>query len=81
MGGTKIETWAKPGPETDTNAKHAPGSNYLKHIEPLVGTLMAGALWYQGEANANDGYAYFNNLKTLIATIVDKLYILTVSNQ
>lgn len=66
VGGTKIESWTQPGPNDDPNAKHAPGSNYTKHIEPLIGTAMKGALWYQGEGNASDGFAYFEKLKTLI---------------
>jgi len=66
VGGSKIETWTKPGQDIDPTAKGAPGGNYLKHIEPLVGTAMKGALWYQGEANAADGFAYFDKLKALI---------------
>ena len=66
VGGTQIHTWQLPDPETDPAEKHAPGSNYTKHVAPLVGTAMRGALWYQGEGNANDGYAYYPKLKSLI---------------
>jgi len=66
VGGTKIETWTKPGPDVNPDDKGAPGGNYLKHIQPLVGTAMKGALWYQGEGNASDGFAYFDKLKALI---------------
>lgn len=66
VGGTQIHTWQLPDPKVDPSQKHAPGSNYTKHIAPLVGTAIKGALWYQGEGNAKDGYAYFDKLKALI---------------
>lgn len=66
VGGTQIHTWQLPDASIDPAEKHAPGSNYLKHIMPLIGTSMKGALWYQGEGNARDGYAYFGKLKSLI---------------
>lgn len=66
VGGTQIHTWQLPDALADPTEKHAPGSNYTKHVAPLVGTAMKGALWYQGEGNTKDGYAYFDQLKTLI---------------
>ncbi|WP_158279931.1 sialate O-acetylesterase [Coraliomargarita sinensis] len=66
VGGTKIETWIRPDAGVDTSAKHAPGSNYRKHIDPIAGYGLKGILWYQGEGNASDGFAYFDKLKSLI---------------
>lgn len=84
VGGTSIETWIRPTDVTkDPTKKHALGSNYLKHITPLVGTSMRGALWYQGEGNVKDGLGYYPKLKTLIdgwrgAWKMDKLPFLVV---
>jgi sialate O-acetylesterase len=59
VGGSRIETWLNQKPfET--------GGNYTKLIEPLVGFGLRGAIWYQGESNANDGQKYLPKLTSLI---------------
>jgi len=59
VGGSRIEKWLNQEP-------YATGGNYTKLIEPLVGYGLRGALWYQGESNANDKRAYQPKLESLI---------------
>ena len=59
VGGSKIETWLNRQP-------YPTGGNYTKLIEPLVGYGLRGALWYQGESNANDRRGYQPKLESLI---------------
>jgi len=66
VGGTSIESWIHTDAPLDPAVAHQPGGNYLKHIQPLVGCAMRGALWYQGEANLKDGFGYLSKLKNLI---------------
>lgn len=70
-GGSAIESWIRPsdGPfEEAAGRRQRPiGGLYTSSLQPLIGTAMKGALWYQGEANAGDGYGYYDKLKTLIA--------------
>jgi len=52
VGGSNIESWLNQKPfET--------GANYVKHIEPLVGSGLRGVIWYQGESNEKDKREYF----------------------
>lgn len=73
--GTPIEPWTSP-----TGYATVPASVYstynpfpAKHrlhnwmIQPLAPYAMRGALWYQGEANHNDGPLYTEKMKALIA--------------
>lgn len=59
VGGSKIETWLNQEP-------YPTGGNYTKLIGPLVGYGLRGALWYQGESNANDRRGYQPKLESLI---------------
>lgn len=59
VGGSKIETWLNQPP-------YGTGENYTKLVAPLVGYGMRGALWYQGESNADDGRHYRPKLESLI---------------
>jgi len=59
VGGSRIETWLNQKPfET--------GGNYVKHLEPLVGFGLRGAIWYQGESNEKDKREYLPKLTSLI---------------
>lgn len=40
---------------------------YFGMIHPLVRFPIKGALWYQGEANGNEGDSYFQKMRALIA--------------
>lgn len=74
-GGTPIEAWlpaeAPPALSRTTPAmNYAPGELHNAMIEPLGRMAMAGALWYQGENNGNQGdgiAAYKAKLKALLA--------------
>lgn len=80
-GGTPAETWVpKEVIESDEVLKKAarvqtddkpwcpsnPGVTYNAMIHPLVGFQIAGAIWYQGEANVSAPYTYKNLMETLI---------------
>jgi sialate O-acetylesterase len=39
---------------------------YNGMIHPLVPLAMRGAIWYQGEANENEGMKYFDRMKALV---------------
>jgi sialate O-acetylesterase len=70
-GGSRIESWMRipPGERAGDAATRKPvayGGLYRKHIAPLVGYGLRGALWYQGEANAGEGYGYFPKMESLI---------------
>ncbi len=72
-GGSAIETWMRPKdqPEEVEKAKSGRkprpyGTLYTSTLQPLIGTAIKGALWYQGEANASEGFAYYDKLDTLI---------------
>jgi sialate O-acetylesterase len=45
----------------------APTTLYNGMIHPLRNLGIRGAIWYQGEANLNDGLAYENKMEALIA--------------
>ena len=66
VGGTSIESWIRTEAPLDPSIANQPGGNYLRHIQPLVGCAMRGALWYQGEANLKDGFGYLSKIKNLI---------------
>jgi sialate O-acetylesterase len=70
-GGSRIESWMRIPPRklpadspTTKNVRY--GSLYRKHIASLIGYGLRGALWYQGEANANEGYSYFLKMDAMI---------------
>lgn len=72
-GGSAIETWTRPedqpqeGEQTKNGKKKRPyGTLYTSTLQPLIGTAIKGALWYQGEANAGEGFTYYDKLETLI---------------
>ena len=70
-GGSNIESWMRVAPqglpETDSRKKLVTyGGLYRERLAPLVGYAMRGALWYQGEANANEGHSYFLKMESLI---------------
>jgi len=59
VGGSNIENWLNQPPDSI-------GKHYSEMIEPLVGYGIHGAIWYQGEANQNEGRAYQPKLQSLI---------------
>ena len=70
-GGSRIESWMrvppKQLPEDGASTRRVSyGGLHQKHIAPLVGYGMRGALWYQGEANAGEGQSYFLKMESLI---------------
>ena len=69
-GGSRIESWIAKRPDTlpeETGRKNVTyGGLYSKHVAPVVGYSIRGALWYQGEANANEGHTYLLKMQALI---------------
>ena len=79
-GGTPAEAWMPEGIiKNDNNLRQAaamqkpvpwgpsdPGRIYNTMIYPLVQFRIAGVLWYQGEANTVNGFAYKEMLTALI---------------
>ena len=79
-GGTAAEVWVRPElVESDPLLKACadrletydwwpskPGVLYNGMIAPIVPYRIAGALWYQGESNANSPESYRKLMKTLI---------------
>jgi sialate O-acetylesterase len=59
VGGSNIESWLNQPPDSI-------GKNYTELLEPLVGSGIRGAIWYQGEANQREGRAYHPKLRSLI---------------
>jgi sialate O-acetylesterase len=59
VGGSNIESWLSQAPDPI-------GKLHTELIEPLVGYGIRGAIWYQGEANQNEGRAYQPKLQSLI---------------
>ena len=59
VGGSNIESWLNQTP-------YETGGNYTNLITPLIPYGMRGVVWYQGESNAKDGYAYLPKLSSLI---------------
>ena len=69
----QLETWNKaveaakaagtpppnrPGPPAGPGHQNTPGGLYNAMIAPLVPYAIRGAIWYQGESNANEAGAY-----------------------
>ena len=59
VGGSNIESWLSQAP-------HPIGKLHTELIQPLVGYGIRGAIWYQCEANQNEGRAYQPKLQSLI---------------
>lgn len=59
VGGSNIESWLNQNP-------YEQGKNHKRFIEPIIGCGLRGAIWYQGESNANDGLHYLPKLRALI---------------
>lgn len=65
-GGTRIEAWMSASaldPFEKPNPKAKPGPNnasalYNGMIHPLLNYAVRGAIWYQGESNANQAFKY-----------------------
>ena len=72
VGGSRIESWMRIAPKKlpdgtgSKKRKISYGGLYRNRIAPLVGYGMRGALWYQGEANASEGYSYFLKMESMI---------------
>lgn len=80
-GGTPAETWMNPSAVSaeEELARAAakltevpwcpvkPGSAYHAMLAPLIPYLIAGAIWYQGEANVGSAFEYRRLLPALIA--------------
>ena len=72
VGGSRIESWMRIAPRklpegAASKKKISYGGLYNKRIAPLVGYGIRGALWYQGEANASEGYSYCLKMESLIS--------------
>lgn len=75
MPGTPIEPWtsqtgyATVPPSTYATYNPYPSKHTLHNwmIQPLAPFAIRGALWYQGEANHNDGALYIDKMRALIA--------------
>ncbi|MEO5893202.1 MAG: sialate O-acetylesterase [Ferruginibacter sp.] len=81
-GGTPAETWTpKDTIENNEVLKTAAGKlkaadgwpvsagfTYNAMINPIINYAIAGAIWYQGEANVNTASTYTQLLQTMIAT-------------
>lgn len=80
-GGTPIESWI-PEREILSNTKlcdaagkvpyfpwapNKPGYTYNAMIAPIMPFSIKGVLWYQGEANVDNAYAYTEMLETLVS--------------
>jgi len=66
-GGTRIEPWMAPEtPGADGQLDGGRSGIYNAMIHPLVSLPIKGALWYQGEANGDEGDTYYDKMKTLI---------------
>jgi sialate O-acetylesterase len=67
-GGTRIEPWAPvPLPNgTVGTDQQEPTVLYNKMIHPYTQLPIKGAIWYQGEANIDDGSLYAPKLQTLV---------------
>jgi len=55
-----------PGPRHPFESRSAPTGLYNGMIHPIVPFAIRGAIWYQGEANRNDGMLYFHKMRALI---------------
>ncbi|XP_025099241.1 sialate O-acetylesterase-like [Pomacea canaliculata] len=70
-GGTPIEAWSPPEAIKDcaSIAKRGPGNDSVLWngmLNPILGTTFLGALWYQGESNANHASKYSCQIKALV---------------
>lgn len=73
--GTPIEPWTSPEGYATVPASVYAGANpypsaHRLHnwmVQPLAPFAIRGALWYQGEANHNDGSLYIDKMKALVA--------------
>ena len=66
VGGTQIELWISPEAQ---KSEHREGELFNGKIAPLIPYSIAGAIWYQGEANAKSpeqARLYGNQLPTLV---------------
>lgn len=57
-----------PQPMTAPADQNTPTALYNAMIHPLVPFAIRGALWYQGEANHNEAFAYTDKTKALLAS-------------
>lgn len=66
-GGTAIETWI-PQKQQDPSKgwNNGIGTTYNTMIHPLIGTKLAGVIWYQGEANCHNANQYSQLQVTLM---------------
>ncbi len=55
-------------PDTLSPSSGAPTALYNAMIHPLVPYAIAGAIWYQGESNHNDGMLYVDKTRALLAS-------------
>ena len=73
-GGTLIDAWS-PQSAIDAGkglfsagrgAKGKPSYIYNAMVKPVAGFAMNGLIWYQGEANINDGLKYKKKMKLMV---------------
>ncbi len=72
-GGSNIVSWMRvpekrEGDDAEAYKARAAGYGILfeRHVRPVMGYGIRGALWYQGEANDREGYSYFLKLEAMI---------------
>jgi len=72
LGGTNIERWISAealasDPRLSAAPRSGPTSDlYDNMVKPLVPFLIRGVIWYQGESNIDDAFAYRDLLPALI---------------
>jgi len=72
VGGSRIEPWVDPAsvvssaPELRPALEGGKSSLFIAKTLPLVPYALRGMLWYQGEANGNEGASYLQKLRVLI---------------
>lgn len=85
-GGTPIEVWI-PGKKIEEDAflsqaaekvpemgwsPRQPGVIYNAMIAPFTRFAISGAIWYQGESNVSNAYAYTNMMEALVGSWREK---------
>ena len=56
----------KPQPQGGARPQDKPSAIYNAMIAPMTNMVIKGAIWYQGESNAGNGYLYRDLFPTLI---------------